>query len=233
MINSVFEGRELLKDESLQKNLNAYISMYDNMSMTMITHASKTLDCLNLFQDTERMEIIKNLFHFPSVSSIQKLYVPPASKGNEIPTDMIPTHMQPLMRLVDTANKSTWAICQAIKKRSHFEHIEAVPNKRIKSKNVKIVHVISPYKVKTCHTQFCPFAQEQYLAIGSMQRAREKSRGPVVLAATALPDDLDAIPSNFERLPFLTRSTASKYKTKQEFPFIQDIFDSLKKSDIE
>jgi len=103
--------------------------------------------------------------------------------------------------------------------------------------DVRIVHIISPYVVDTCDAPFCPVDQEQSLVMGSMLRAAEKSRRPVLLAAATLPEDAAAAPPDFIRLS-LTRSAATeytntKYNTTKELPFIQDIFDGLRNSDIQ
>eukprot|EP00588_Corethron_pennatum_P029130 CAMPEP_0194321762 /NCGR_PEP_ID=MMETSP0171-20130528/17957_1 /TAXON_ID=218684 /ORGANISM="Corethron pennatum, Strain L29A3" /LENGTH=119 /DNA_ID=CAMNT_0039079775 /DNA_START=181 /DNA_END=537 /DNA_ORIENTATION=+ len=67
--------------------------------------------------------------------------------------------------------------------------------------DVRIVHVISPYVVHNCDAPFCPVDQTQSIVMGSIVRAAEKSRGPVLLAAATLPKDADAAPPDFIRLP--------------------------------
>jgi len=103
------------------------------------------------------------------------------------------------------------------------------------SEDVAIVHVISLFKVELCQYPYCPFDQAQSVVIGSMQRAREKARTPVIFATATLPGDEDALPSNFLQFP-LVRSTVSENENANVFtkklPFIQDIFDETLKSNI-
>jgi len=104
-----------------------------------------------------------------------------------------------------------------------------------KATPLQLVHLFPAYKVSGCDVRFCPFDQDQSVAIASMQRARSKAKkASVTLAASAFSDDADVVPSDFLRLDDLTRSTLTEYphlRLNKKLPFINDIFDNLRNSD--
>ena len=103
----------------------------------------------------------------------------------------------------------------------------------VKIKNLaSLVHVISPFPVEDCSSQFCPYDQAQSVTIGSMLRAKAKVEDDsITLAAAVFERDLaTAVPTGFHTLPVLTRSTETEYPNlspQSQLPFIQDIFDSV------
>jgi len=107
-------------------------------------------------------------------------------------------------------------------------------NKASPQQKLSLVHIAPTYKVKNCAAQFCPYDQDQSVAIASMRRAREQSKkASVTLAASVFPEDGDAVPADFIRLDDLSRSTMSDYPNlplKKKLPFINDIFDNLRSS---
>eukprot|EP00562_Extubocellulus_spinifer_P017243 CAMPEP_0178609718 /NCGR_PEP_ID=MMETSP0697-20121206/38789_1 /TAXON_ID=265572 /ORGANISM="Extubocellulus spinifer, Strain CCMP396" /LENGTH=1413 /DNA_ID=CAMNT_0020248299 /DNA_START=166 /DNA_END=4403 /DNA_ORIENTATION=- len=107
-------------------------------------------------------------------------------------------------------------------------------NKASPQQKLSLVHIAPTYKVKNCAAQFCPYDQDQSVAIASMRRAREQSKkASVTLAASVFPEDGDAVPADFIRLGDLSRSTMSDYPNlplKKKLPFINDIFDNLRSS---
>ena len=100
---------------------------------------------------------------------------------------------------------------------------------------LNLVHLFPAYKVSDCDVRFCPYDQDQSVAIASMQRARTNAKkASVTLAASVFPEDGDVVPSDFLRLADLTRSTLTEYphlSLKKQLPFINDIFDNLRNSD--
>eukprot|EP00592_Proboscia_alata_P019540 CAMPEP_0194418174 /NCGR_PEP_ID=MMETSP0176-20130528/17265_1 /TAXON_ID=216777 /ORGANISM="Proboscia alata, Strain PI-D3" /LENGTH=384 /DNA_ID=CAMNT_0039224457 /DNA_START=213 /DNA_END=1367 /DNA_ORIENTATION=+ len=99
------------------------------------------------------------------------------------------------------------------------------------SSPMKIVHLFPLYKVYNCESRFCPYNQELSVAIAAMQRARENAKNATVTLATSVfTEDGDAVPSDFVRLPNLTRSTQSEYQLDKKLPFINDLFDNLRSS---
>ena len=104
-----------------------------------------------------------------------------------------------------------------------------------KSTPLNLVHLYPAYKVSDCDMRFCPYDQDQSVAIASMQRARTNAKkAAVTLAASVFPEDGEVVPSDFLRLNDLTRSTLTDYphlSLKKQLPFINDIFDNLRNSD--
>ena len=104
-----------------------------------------------------------------------------------------------------------------------------------KQSPLRLVHLFPAYKVDDCDARFCPYDQDQSVAIASMQRARDNAKkASVVLAASVFPEDAEVVPSDFLRLDDLTRSTVTEYPylgLSKKLPFINDIFDNLRSSD--
>ena len=104
-----------------------------------------------------------------------------------------------------------------------------------KSTPLNLVHLYPAYKVSDCDLRFCPYDQDQSVAIASMQRARTNAKkASVTLAASVFPEDGEVVPEDFLRLNDLTRSTLSDYphlSLKKQLPFINDIVDNLRNSD--
>ena len=104
-----------------------------------------------------------------------------------------------------------------------------------KSAPLNLVHLFPAYKVSDCDVRFCPYDQDQSVAIAGMQRARTNAKkASVTLAASVFPEDAEVVPSDFLRLPDLTRSTLTEYphlSLKKKLPFINDVFDNLRNYD--
>jgi len=103
----------------------------------------------------------------------------------------------------------------------------------IQGDGVKLLHVISPFRVEDCTSQFCPYDQAQSVTIGSMLRAKERfvqqrrRGGSVTLASAALEGEKLEV-NGFDTLPPLVRSTTTQYShlpSRPSLPFFQDIFD--------
>ena len=104
-----------------------------------------------------------------------------------------------------------------------------------KQSPLRLVHLFPAYKVDDCDARFCPYDQDQSVAIASMQRARDNAKKvEATLAASAFPEDEEVVPSDFLRLGDLTRSTLTEYpylSLNKKLPFINDLFDNLRNSD--
>ncbi len=104
-----------------------------------------------------------------------------------------------------------------------------------KQSPLRLVHLFPAYKVDNCDARFCPYDQDQAVAIASMQRARDNAnKASVSLAASVFPEDAEVVPSDFLRLDDLTRSTLTEYphlSLNKKLPFINDVFDNLRNSD--
>ena len=104
-----------------------------------------------------------------------------------------------------------------------------------KQSALRLVHLFPAYKVNSCDARFCPYDQDQAVAIASMQRARDNAKKvEATLAAAVFPEDAEAVPSDFLRLDDLTRSTLTEYpylSLNKKLPFINDLFDNLRNSD--
>lgn len=99
----------------------------------------------------------------------------------------------------------------------------------------RFVHLTSLYSVKNCDKRFCPYGQDQSVAVASMQRAKTASKLPesVVLATSVFADDHEAVPDGFLRLPDLERSTTTEYPSltpQKNLPFVDDVFSNLKRA---
>lgn len=99
---------------------------------------------------------------------------------------------------------------------------------------VRLVHVVPLYKVHDCEERFCPYDQDQSVAVASITRARNSSkRAKVTLAASVFAEDATAVSDDFVTLPNLTRSTSTEYANftdTEKLPFIGDIFSNLRSS---
>lgn len=105
--------------------------------------------------------------------------------------------------------------------------------KPIDPRTLRFVHLTSLYSVEDCEEQFCPYGQDQSLAVASMQRAKTASKVPasVVLATSVFADDHKAVPDGFLRLPDLERSTTTEYPSlipQKNLPFVDDVFSNLR-----
>ena len=139
------------------------------------------------------------------------------------------------------SNKSKDTSKSDSKAKSENENIKSNIDEQVPSsvtEGLSLLHVISPYEVEECESTFCPFNQEQSVAIGSMLRAKGAiNQGSVTLAAAALQSDIDiAVLAGLQALPALTRTTASEYpsmKPQKSFPFFQDIINAVRMSAFE
>jgi len=107
------------------------------------------------------------------------------------------------------------------------------PHRSYQPSSVSFVHLTSLYSVKDCDARFCPYGQDQSVAVTSMQRARDKSKkaSSVTLATSVLSGDGIAVPDDFVRLPDLNRSTTTEYpylSPQKDLPFINDVFSNLR-----
>jgi len=98
---------------------------------------------------------------------------------------------------------------------------------------LRFVHLTSLYSVEDCDKQFCPYGQDQSVAVASMQRAKTASKvtASVVLATSVFADDHKAVPDGFLRLPDLERSTMMEYPSlvpQKNLPLVDDIFSNLR-----
>ena len=128
-----------------------------------------------------------------------------------------------------------WRFVLGIEK-EHLQTDISVP-KHDSKVGARLLHVISPFLVDDCPSQFCPYDQAQSVTIGSMLRAKSRlGRGSVTLAASAFEDDLKYLElDGFEILPALIRSTTTQYPdlpTRPSLPFFQDILDGALQHDV-
>ena len=96
---------------------------------------------------------------------------------------------------------------------------------------IKIAHLINPYKCKKNNSSYLYYAQP--ITFKSMHNAQLEAHNigiDVTLYAANYPEDDEIIPNYFIKLPYLKKSTASEFPKiagNRKLPIIQEIFDLI------